>query len=365
MAGEDSRYTNVKCTTSEKIEQNGQMLFKHVVSNVATQNILNQQYPVVSILIPAYNVAAYLPHCLDSIVNQTYLHLQVVVVDDGSKDNTLEIARQYAEIFPFIEVHHQENAGVATARSTLISLAKGDYVLFIDSDDWIECDMVEYMLKTLERSKCDMVVCGCVKELNGTSIVCPVVNNECYLIEGTENVIKALLVHKELNGSLCNKIVPRKFYDGLTFRKDIWYGEDCLFFWQALNRGVQKICFMPDCFYHYRMNDQSISHEKFNYKKMTGHEVWKQISEDVQTKWPALSDLGKATYAISDMWLLFFASRANYPFDENLRLYQNNVRLNLKLIYKSGVITKKKFLFAAIVAYSYKIGGVLIRYFKY
>ena len=338
--------------------------FKHALSSVVAQNTLNQQHPVVSILVPAYNVAVYLPHCLDSVVNQTYQHLQVVVVDDGSKDNTLEIARQYAEKYSFMEVHHQENAGVATARNTLISFAKGDYVLFVDSDDWIEYDMVECMLNTLSRSRCDIVVCGCFKELNGISSDCPVVNSE-YLLEGAEKVIKTLLIHKELNGSLWNKMVSRKYYDGLTFRKDIWYGEDCLFFWQALNRGVRKICFMPDCFYHYRMNEQSISHEKFSYKKMTGHEVWKQINEDVQAKWPILSDLGKATYAISDMWLLFFASRVNYPFDKNLRLYQNNLRSNLRLIYKSGVITKKKCLFAAIVAYSYTVGGALIRYFKY
>lgn len=328
------------------------------------QRLLNMQCKVVSILIPAYNAASYLPQCLDSIVNQTYQYLQVVVVDDGSKDNTLGIARQYAEKYSFVEIHHQENAGVATARNTLISLAIGDYVLFVDSDDWIERDMVERMLKALDSSQSDIVVCGSIKELNGISTVCPVVKEE-YILKGAENVMKVFLTHKELNGSLWNKIVPRKFYDGLTFHKDIWYGEDCLFFWQALNRGVENIFFMSNCFYHYRMNDQSISHEKFNYKKMTGHEVWKQINDNVQEKWPALSGLSKAAYAISDMWLLFFASRINYPFDENLKLYQKNVRSNLGLIYKSGIITKKKCVFAVIVAYSYKIGGALIRYFKY
>lgn len=318
----------------------------------------------VSVLIPAYNADVFLPQCLDSVVNQTYQHLQVVVVDDGSKDNTLEIAQKYAVKYPFVEVYHQENAGVATARNTLMAHATGDYVLFVDSDDWIEFDMVECMLKALETSKADIAVCGNFKELNGTSTISSVVK-QGYILEGIENVIIFFLIHKELNGSLCNKLVPRKFYNGLTFRKDIWYGEDCLFLWQALNRGVEKICFMPDCFYHYRMNEQSISHEKFNYKKVTGHEVWKQINEDVQTRWPTLSNLSKVAYAVSDMWLLFFASRVDYPFDENLKLYQKNVRSNLSLIYRSGVIAKKKCVFAAIVAYSYKIGGVIIRYFKY
>lgn len=324
------------------------------------QSTSNQQQPVVSILIPCYNAAAFLPQCLDSIVNQTYQHLQVVVVDDGSEDNTLEIALQYTGKYPYIEVYHQENAGVATARNKLISHATGDYVLFVDSDDWIELNMVECMLKTLVHSKSDMAVCGNFKELNGTTTYCPVVK-EKYILDGAENVMKSILFHKELNGSLWNKIVPRRFYEGLTFRKDIWYGEDCLFLWQALNRGVERICFMPDCFYHYRMNEQSISHESYNYKKQSGHEVWRIIYEDTKAKWPHLVDIALTSYAISDMWQLFHAAQSNYSFDEHLRCYQNNLRDNFLLIRKSGFVNSKKLLFALLMAYNYRIGSFVLR----
>ena len=88
---------------------------------------------LVSVLIPVYNVAQYLPKCLDSIVNQTYQQLQVVVVDDGSSDKSLFIAKDYAAKYPFVEVYHQENAGVAAARNNLLSHVKGDYILFVDS----------------------------------------------------------------------------------------------------------------------------------------------------------------------------------------------------------------------------------------
>lgn len=320
----------------------------------------NNERPIVSILLPAYNVAQFLSQCLDSIVNQSYQCLQVIVVDDGSQDNTLEIAKSFAEKYPFVEVHHQENKGVASARNKLISLAKGDYVLFVDSDDWIEKDMIECLLKTLDETQADIAVCGFIKESGGVATTCPIVNKE-FLLEGAENVMKALLFHKELNGSLWNKMVPREFYEGLTFRKDIWYGEDCLFFWQALNRGVDKICFMNECFYHYRMNNQSISHEKFNFKKMSGHEVWKQINTDVQKKWPSLSDLGKAAYAVSDMWLLYYAALDYYAVDETIMMYQKNVKHNLRLIYKSGLIAKKKFLFAILVSVNYSLASKVIR----
>lgn len=318
---------------------------------------------MVSVLIPAYNTERFLKQSLNSIVNQTYQNLQVVVVDDGSQDNTLSIAQQFAEEYSFVEVYHQVNSGVAAARNKLIAHAKGDYILFVDSDDWIESNMIEQMIEDLKKTHSDIVVCGYVKNKNQQEIICPVTNKN-FIISGSENVIKSLLYHKELNGSLCNKLVPRKFYEGLSFRKDIWYGEDCLFFWQALNKGVERICLINDCYYHYRMNENSISHESFNYKKMSGHEVWRQINEDVQAKWPSLSKLGYAAYAISDMWLLFFASRENYPIDDNLRLYQKNVREHLLEIFSSGIISKKKCFFAVIIAFSYRLSSKLIQTLK-
>ena len=129
--------------------------------------------PVVSILVPAYNASAFLSQCMESIVNQTYPNLQVVVVDDGSKDSTLVIAEQYAAKYPCVEVYHQENAGVAEARNKLLSLAKGDYVLFVDSDDWIEYDMVGRMLCTINELRVDIAVCGCIKVKDDKQTYCP------------------------------------------------------------------------------------------------------------------------------------------------------------------------------------------------
>lgn len=330
----------------------------------ANQKLTDSMNSIVSILIPVYNCERYLEQCLDSIVNQTYQHLQVVIVDDGSTDQSLQIAQSFARGYSFIEVYHQVNEGVATARNKLISLARGDYILFVDSDDWIEKDMIEQMLKVLQQTQVDIVVCGYIKDIGDNANICPVVRNN-YTLSGAENVIESILFHKELNGSLWNKIVPRKFYEGLSFRKDIWYGEDCLFFWQALNRGVNKIFFMKDCYYHYRMNENSISHESFNYKKMSGHEVWKQINEDVHAKWPMLSNLSEAAYAVSDMWLLFYAGRDGRVMDKNLKVYQDNVRKNLFKIFRSGLIAKKKCIFAALVALNYKLGSKLICRLKY
>lgn len=319
--------------------------------------------PLVSILIPVYNTEEYLPKCLDSIVNQTYSNLQVVIIDDGSKDASLSIAQKYAKQYLCIEVYHQENVGVAAARNKLISLAKGDFILFIDSDDWVELDMVENMLILQKKYNADIVSCGCFLEDKSSTQLCSFVKNDFFL-KGKENILKVFLYHKELTGSLWNKLIPRKFYKGLSFRNDIWYGEDCLFLWELINQNINNIFFTSKCYYHYRMSIDSISHENFNYKKISGHLVWKQIYYDTQIKGGYLNYLGKMAFVRSDMWLLFFAVLANYPQDEFIRKFQLNVRENIFHVLGCDFINCKIKLFGVIVAISYRAGGFIIKLLK-
>ena len=156
--------------------------------------------PLISILLPVYNTSAYLPQCLDSVFAQTYTNLQVVLVDDGSKDNSLEICQQYAAKDPRIEVYHQENHGVATTRNHLLEKVKGDYVLFVDSDDWIEPDMVEFLVGKALTNNIEMVVCG---NVNNDTPPASEYNEELW---SQDKAVKEFLRHVNFNGSLCNKL---------------------------------------------------------------------------------------------------------------------------------------------------------------
>lgn len=156
---------------------------------------------MVSILVPVYNSEKYLRQCLDSIVNQTYKDLQVVIVDDGSIDNSLSICREYADKYEFIEVYHQGNAGVASARNALLDKARGDYTIFIDSDDWIELDMIAGLLHYIAEYDLDIAICGSVSEYNDSATA--VDTSYCSpLIDNREEAVKKFILHKELNGSL-------------------------------------------------------------------------------------------------------------------------------------------------------------------
>ena len=115
---------------------------------------------LISIIVAIYNVDQYLEQCIDSIINQSYKNLEIILVNDGSTDNSKNICDYYSEIDKRIKVVHKKNGGVSSARNTGIDIATGDYIAFVDSDDYLELNMYETMINNLEQNQCDMGVCG-------------------------------------------------------------------------------------------------------------------------------------------------------------------------------------------------------------
>lgn len=315
---------------------------------------IHSNQPVVTILLPCYNVEQFLPHCLDSIIKQTYKNLQIVCMDDGSKDNTWHVLQNYVSKDARIEVYHQDNQGVASARNNLLDKAKGDYVLFVDSDDWIEPDMVEFLVSKSLETGCRMVACSMV--VNDTAVETRTPNETIW---EQPKLVCEFLRHVSFNGSLWNKLIDISLFHNVKFHCGISYGEDALFIWEVI-QSVEKILITDKQLYHYRMNVGSISAQKWTPdKKGSGHLVWKKIVSDTKRLWPQFLDIANARYATEDMWGLYFASLANYPYDEHIKERQQNVRENLKLIRKNGLISKAKIVFAYAIAYCYPLGKLL------
>lgn len=311
--------------------------------------------PLVSILLPVYNTSAYLHQCLDSVLAQSYTNLQVVIVDDGSKDNSLEICQQYAAQDSRVDVYHQENQGVATARNALLSNIKGDYFLFVDSDDWIELDMVEFLVTTAIQEGADLVSCGMVKNDGRPSAT--------FKVEDwtQEHAVKEFLRHVSFNGSLWNKLIKvRLLHNEPRFHRGISYGEDALFCWELLKEAKNGIIVTDKQLYHYRMNAASLSHLNWTpERKGSGSITWKLIAEDASTLYPQYADIVNARYAIEDMWGLYYASVADYPYDEEIAKRQRHVRESFVLIKHSGLVSKNKLIFSWICSRWYGFGWVL------
>ncbi len=119
---------------------------------------------MISVFVPVYRVENYLEKCLDSITGQTYTDLEILLIDDGSPDRCGEICDRYADVDHRIQVFHTENHGLSSARNLGLEHAKGEYIGFVDSDDWIEPDMFARLLAAIEDNNADIAVCGRVME---------------------------------------------------------------------------------------------------------------------------------------------------------------------------------------------------------
>ena len=125
----------------------------------------------VSIIVPIYNAEKTLIRCLESLVEQTYKNIEILLINDGSTDKSEKICINYSRLYPSILLINQNNAGPATARNTGLELATGEYVYFVDADDYIECDAIEQMVLVAEKNNAEMVICSYYRENTGETIV--------------------------------------------------------------------------------------------------------------------------------------------------------------------------------------------------
>ena len=167
---------------------------------------------MLSVIIPVYNVEPYLEKCLDSVLKQTYKDMEILIIDDGSTDRSGAISDEYAAKDSRIRVFHTENRGLSAARNLGLDNAVGGYIGFVDSDDWIEPDMYEVLLKKAEETGADIVECGVFKEYPDKTVEHQRPDRVMYKIEA----IRAL-VNRELSNSVWNKVWVKSCYFNIRF----------------------------------------------------------------------------------------------------------------------------------------------------
>lgn len=223
--------------------------------------------PVISVIVPIYNVEPYLRECVDSIVAQTYANLEILLVDDGSPDKCPEICDEYAEKDNRIKVIHQKNGGLAHARNVGIANSSGEYLTFIDSDDYVSNDYVESLYKGIAGFGADISIASFYPFKDNE--VCQLTSELCvYEIISKENAIRR---YCSINArcsmpfiSACNKIYRKSLFDGIEFPKGKLY-EDAFTTYKFIDRA-EKVVYSKTQLYYYRLNPQSIQGQSFKEK---------------------------------------------------------------------------------------------------
>lgn len=218
---------------------------------------------LISVIIPAYNVEKYIEKCINSVLNQTYTNLEIIILNDGSTDNTKQILDGFENKDPRIKIIHKENTGVSDTRNLGLEIAKGDYIGFVDSDDEIRTNMYEFLLSDLISNDADISHCGfelvklnVSKVFNGT--------NKLWMQSQREAMV-SLLKADLFEPSSCTKLYKRTVVENIKFNTEVKFNEDLLFNVEAF-KNAQKIVFHDVPLYKYKYNPLSASRSTQNYK---------------------------------------------------------------------------------------------------
>ena len=217
---------------------------------------------VISIVIPIYNMEKYLKKCIESVMNQTYKNLEIILVNDGSTDNSYKIMKEYSKLDNRIKLINKKNEGLSSARNVGINSSIGEYILNVDSDDWLEVDACENLIKEVFQKKSDMVIGDIVLEYENFSQKWEDIKIENYYT-GKEYLIEYFLGHGK--NTTCNKLIKKMLYttNSITHPEAISLGEDSITLVRlALN--CKKISKINKIVYHYR---QSLNSMTMNKKK--------------------------------------------------------------------------------------------------
>ncbi len=307
---------------------------------------------MVSILVPVYNSASYLRECVASLTGQTYSDLQIVLINDGSTDDSWDVMQELAQKDKRLEIYSQPNNGVAATRNRLLEKVRGDFVLFVDSDDWIELDTVEVLMREQVKENYDIVK-FCISTIDSGGDI----------TVSQEEVVRLFLEHIRFRGSLCDKLIRSTLFDGLRIDETVGYGEDALLVWLLLQR-VRKVRIINKVYYHYRVNPKSISRQSFNGKKFSAYTTWDNICSDAAELWPQYKNIARARFACEMTLILRDAAIVNYPRTSSVKLLQEVVRRNSHLISETGVSTRKMRAFAWISSHSYWLACKLSKYIR-
>lgn len=208
---------------------------------------------LVSIIVPVYNVAKYLPRCLDSLINQTYKNIEIILVDDGSTDGSGDICDEYAALDDRVNVFHTPNGGVSHARNVALDNAGGEYITFVDSDDWLEKDWIADAIAEVIRADVDLYIGGYVKSYEtGCDKVVHKYMPKTILtnIECLKEMYMQKIEDTAFAWEVCGKLFRRKLWNGVRFRENISVQEDGIAFFEILQQ-TEKAVYVPAYTYHY------------------------------------------------------------------------------------------------------------------
>lgn len=240
---------------------------------------------MISVIVPSYNVAPYLERCVNSLVSQTYRDLEIILVDDGSTDDTGKLCDQIAGSDSRIKVIHKENGGLSDARNAGIDFARGEYYSFIDGDDFIEPDTYEKMIAEMQNPDVSIVAGGfIVTDIQGNTSIRVIPERQQLTKE--EAFMDLFVGENYISQSSCNKLFRSRLFENIRYKKGI-INEDMEVLPRLLDVG-QDVILLDKAIYHYIKKPGSITSSDYSMERYKAIEVERDIYLMCKAKYPKL-----------------------------------------------------------------------------
>lgn len=309
------------------------------LQNISERQEVNRMSDLISVIVPIYKVEEYLDECVQSIVSQTYRNLEIILVDDGSPDNCPQMCDAWASKDSRIKVIHKENGGLSDARNAGLDIAKGDYIAFVDSDDWIAPEMYEVMLSAINKEKADICSCKILSCYPGSEVE---VGAAEYTVGNSEEILSMIYNDTVYPVAAYNKLYRKSCWSKLRFP----VGKICedAFTTYLLVDGADKIVHLPEPFYYYRIRPNSIMTASFSRKRMDEEEAWRCNYQYMELHYPLLKDAAFDFY-LQKVYILLGAIQKEQraDFSEEYQYLHGILRKNIRyLLFGSKLYWKKR-----------------------
>jgi len=302
---------------------------------------------LISVIIPVYNVEKYIEQCIKSVSNQTYKNIEIILINDGSKDTSGEICNEYAKKDDRIKVIHTENFGVSNARNIGIDEAKGDYLTFIDADDYVDEKYVEQLYAQCKNTKSDISITGTIdfkdedNKIKNKASCCTKTLNK-------KDAIKEMLNEKYYVGVVWGKMYKKELWNGIRFNLNTKIAEDLEVLYLIFKKCTLVSVDTANHLYYYRIRSGSVVKQKYNKHFENEINIVDKIRQDIEKEFPEIHDYAIKRYITSNFACIMRYYRENKESSGITHLKNNIRKYKLKKYTKVGIIRKIKI---AIVLY--------------
>ncbi len=307
---------------------------------------VDENKPLISIIVPVYNTKKYLKTCVDSILNQTYENIELILVNDGSTDDSGEYCDELAKNDARIKVLHKENGGQATARNLALSIASGDYIGFIDSDDYILPQMYQTLYDSLIKNDADISVCARYDVYeDGRKEKAFDIDTE--VVMTSEEALKRLLIYDKIDSAPWDKLYKKELFNGITFPAG-YICEDIGVIYRLLHKA-NTIVHCGKCFYCYCHRVGTTSTSPFS-QKSKGLEIYpRDVYEFIQNEYSNLTT--EAVYFYVFSLLILYDLMVYKPTDKTyMKEIQRKIRSFIFPIMKNEYLSRRAKLHAILIS---------------